>query len=946
MQGFKSFARKTEIPFENAMNVIVGPNGSGKSNVTDALCFVLGRLSIKSIRAAKAANLLFSGNKSYKASQEAFVELVFDNSEKDFSIDSEEVSIKRLVRKNGQSVYKINGETKTRQELLELLAQAGIDPQGFNLVLQGEIASFVKMNADERRKIIEEVAGISVYEARKEKSLKELKKTEEKLKEVSAVLKERSVYLKNLDKERQDALNYKKLEERVKRCKATILSKKVDTKKKDVEKVNSSIAEKQSEISKVKNKIAEKQGEIDKIEKAIEEINKKIQSSTSNEQEVLHNEIAELKAEIAGLEVRKENFETRISDSEEKKENLVNKIKGLEKEISEMKSSSPELKKQQEELKKSQDRFDLLEKKRRRFYILKSDLNTLQSKKEQRQKSVEDNQKRLEMIEREIDLLVEGIKHVKSVEAGNKLEAETRNKILELNEKIANAERVNLELQKKNAILEQDVKREERLKEDITKIDICPVCKSDVTKEHIEEVVARANKKINAAEKEAKENKDKIEELKANSEKWNKDLEDLKIKIREIENDILKIKNAEEKKEQIKNINEQKAESGEEVNELSKKEKGLLKEFESLKNVEEDYEEARLKMSELSFADVDVDTEIALKQREFERIKIELKSLARDSEDSVESLKKINEDLDEKSKALDKKQEKEREVYEKFQKFFNERNILQDKEKAFETEIIGYEHSIRSHENEVNNLKIQKAQCDAQIDSLETEFREFENVETLSMSPEKAESKLKDAEFRISKLGSINMKALQTYEKVEEQCNLIQDKVDTIEKEKEKIYKIVEQIDKKKKKAFMQTLDAVNEYFTRNFMQLSKKGEVFLELENKKDPFEAGLNIILKVSRGKYFDVSSLSGGEKTLVALSLIFAIQEYRPYCFYVFDEIDAALDKHNSERLAGLIKKHMTSGQYIIVTHNDALISEASALYGISMQENISKVISLRV
>ena len=103
---------------------------------------------------------------------------------------------------------------------------------------------------------------------------------------------------------------------------------------------------------------------------------------------------------------------------------------------------------------------------------------------------------------------------------------------------------------------------------------------------------------------------------------------------------------------------------------------------------------------------------------------------------------------------------------------------------------------------------------------------------------------------------------------------------------------------------------------------------------------------MVRVNRGKYFDITSLSGGEKTMVALSLIFAIQEYKPYCFYIFDEIDAALDKHNSELLAALIKKYMKTGQYIIVTHNDTLISEASNLYGVSMQENISKIISLKV
>ena len=182
IQGFKSFARKTEIPLENSMNVIVGPNGSGKSNITDALCFVLGRLSIKSIRATKAANLLFSGNKIYRGASEASVELVFDNSDKSFSLPEQEITIKRIVRTNGQSIYKINNQTKTRQELLELLSYAGIDPNGFNIVLQGEIASMIKMSSEDRRKIIEEVAGISIYETRKEKSLRELEKTEEKLK--------------------------------------------------------------------------------------------------------------------------------------------------------------------------------------------------------------------------------------------------------------------------------------------------------------------------------------------------------------------------------------------------------------------------------------------------------------------------------------------------------------------------------------------------------------------------------------------------------------------------------------------------------------------------------------------------------------------------------------------------------------------------------------------
>src|SRR3990170_5983390 len=103
--------------------------------------------------------------------------------------------------------------------------------------------------------------------------------------------------------------------------------------------------------------------------------------------------------------------------------------------------------------------------------------------------------------------------------------------------------------------------------------------------------------------------------------------------------------------------------------------------------------------------------------------------------------------------------------------------------------------------------------------------------------------------------------------------------------------------------------------------------------------------MLIKVGKGKYFDTHSLSGGEQSLTSLSLIFAIQEYKPYYFYIFDEIDAALDKHNSERLAGLLNKYMQKGQYIIITHNDEVISRATNLFGVSMHDGISKIISLK-
>ena len=167
-----------------------------------------------------------------------------------------------------------------------------------------------------------------------------------------------------------------------------------------------------------------------------------------------------------------------------------------------------------------------------------------------------------------------------------------------------------------------------------------------------------------------------------------------------------------------------------------------------------------------------------------------------------------------------------------------------------------------------------------------------------------------------------------------------------MKKKKNEILKVIHEIDVKKKKTFLKTLDTLNEIFSRNFSNLSTKGKVYLELENRKDPFEGGVNILVKTGHGKYLDVASLSGGERVLVALSLIFAIQELRPYCFYILDEVDASLDKRNSERLANLFKKYVQKGQYIIITHNDNIISNATNLYGVSMHEGISKIVSLKI
>src|SRR3989339_334602 len=747
MYGFKSFVRKTEIPFTPGINCVLGPNGSGKSNVSDGLCFVLGRLSAKSMRAAKASNLIFMGTKDVAPAKEASVEIIFDNTDNTFSLIEKEISIRRILRKNGQSIYKINNLIKTRQEVLGLLAQGGIDPNGFNIILQGEIQNFVRMHTEERRKVIEEVAGISIYELRKESSLKELGKTDEKLKEILAILKERTSYLNNLDRERQQALKFKKLEQDIQKYKASIIY---------------------NDLTKKKSKI--------------ETINLTIQKSTGLEQERLNQDIANLRAELAGMIVKSENLERKLSEISKQKQELNESIRQIE-------SISKEL------------------------------------------------------LDKKITL--------EKIESFKLSVAEKKSLLESLGKRES-------ELEKVTYTNEYEIDKQEKLIENISKIDICPVCKSKVTKEHIHSIHEETIPRVSKLRKEIDES--------------DKELSDIA-----------------NKKELLKK----------ELLELDKKKKNLDQLFQEDSNIEQKYETARIEIQEISLrSEENVNSEISFKQREFERAKISLKQLTRDEEDLGDELKLIKKNIEIKEELLEK------------------------------------------------NKKINKARVDAEVENFENEMLGFDNVEILKINKDSLLEKLNHAKEIISNIGSVNLRSLEVYDEIKKEYDAIKEKVEIIEKEKEEIMKIIHEVDIRKKKTFIKTLDELNEIFSRNFSQLSAKGQVSLELENKKDPFEGGVNIIVKMGQGKYFDVKSLSGGEQTLIALSLIFGIQELKPYCFYILDEIDAALDKKNSERLADLLKRYMKHGQYIVITHNDEIISNATNLYGVSMHDGISKIISLKV
>ena len=704
MQGFKSFPRKTEIPFTKGINVILGPNGSGKSNISDALCFVLGRLSIKSIRAAKARNLIFLGTKEASPAKEASVEIVFDNSDKTFSVDKEEIIIKRIVRRNGQSIYKINNEKKTRQEIISLLAQAGVDPKGFNIILQGNIQNFVMMQPEERRGIIEEVSGISIYESRKEKSLKELEKTEEKLKEIHSILRERTSYLNNLEKERQQALRFKKLENDIKRFKASIIYHDLYKKKKETESINSNIEKKNREIEKIKTIIKGIEEEIKKFKSEIDKINSEIQKSTGVEQEKLNQEIANIRAELAGTNVKLENYESKIIGLLKQKEELYNSIKETEISVKELQKESPTSEKKAKEIEKKKKELENIEEQRKRFYMVKSEMNSVKER-------IQDKNALLQNYTDESDLL---IKHIESLSIGifdhrtNQQKLDTlKISLAEKRSILSNLLKKEIELEKINSINESEIENQNKIIKKISKLDICPICKNKITPKHMEEIKDEIIPNIEKLKKEINNSDRELKTIYQNKEILTRDIEEIIQQISKTESDLNKFLNINDKKSQIKIIQEKSEKIEEEIFVLEKRRKTLEKILENNSNIEQKYETMKIEIQEVSLRSKEtLKSDVAFKERELDRLKISFKQTRREEENVKEEFIELKKVLEEKEKILANKRQQEEELSKKFREMISRRDSFQERIREKESETLSKQNILHNTEQELSLIHI------------------------------------------------------------------------------------------------------------------------------------------------------------------------------------------------------------------------------------------------
>jgi chromosome segregation protein len=1156
-QGFKSFAKKTEMEFSDGFNTILGPNGSGKSNVLDAVCFVLGKSGAKGLRAEKTANLIYNGGKRKQPATKAEVSIFFDNEKKIFPVDSKELKITRTLSKDGTSQYRINDKKHTRQQVVDLLSTARINPDGYNVILQGDIVSFVEQSGNDRRQLIEQIAGIDIYEDKKQKTLNELKKVEDKLKEAQILITERETHLKELKRDRDQALKYRQLEENIHSYRATLLRRKHEGIMKEKVSLDERKAGIEDRISKHQAQIASQKELISALRKKVDEITLEIERKGEKEQVSLQREVENLKVELARDDSRRSVLMQEVSRIEARKRQLDEETKELDSKIGEVDtqiksltseraakiSESSQIDRMMSDFKKKhklkedsaeEEKLDSLEKESE---ALQSELIVMKEKEQGLLREKDRLEFQLENISRQREKVNEIEKaHKGEVEKIRQMKEEFKKTVKEIEKllvedaKIAqessqlrrrlteiNDEKSKIESQLSSARMKNSsskavdtiMSEKKRIKgihgvvidlirvnrQNALAVEVCAggrmnaiVVETDQTAKECIELLRQRRvgtatflplNKIKPPEERAGASKQKgkdgviglAREVAEYDNKYDKimryvfgdtlivrnleiakkigigtarfvtldgdlaeisgsmtggfrgkqesriSISSLSDKLEELEEQLSSIaemilKTDKKRAEHEEMLNARKIFKSELEGDIIKGEKSLhlvssdldaeasqekdikatLKEVEgSMKKMSSEVYALTRKLTDIKISKqkirsllsesknprilaelsafeqkhrelreriIAIDAQMKesrtrsteLYNAEKEKIQKILRQIGVDEKEFSKELMKIEEKIAKDTSDLQKKEQAASAFYEEFKEMFKQRNDVQDEMRKKENERDNTDIKIREEEMRLNQLSLRLAEVNAQIAALGEEMEGFSNAKIISESeastPE-LQSKIRAFEKLIEDLGNVNLKALDMYEQVEAQYKDLLSKRSSLEKEMESIMLLMKEIEEKKKELFMKTFEVVNDHFKSFFAQLSTKGAAYLEIENNIDPFAGGVYIKVNLQGNKFMDIRGLSGGEKTMTALAFIFAIQEHEPAPFYVLDEVDAALDKKNSDKFGEMIRAYCKRAQYIVISHNDVVISKADILYGVSMDhDGMSNVVSLKL
>ena len=970
ISGFKSFADKVNIELKPGITGIVGPNGSGKSNIVDAVRWVLGEQSVKSLRGdATMTDVIFSGSKKRSPMSSASVTLVFDNTDHSLKVDYTEVSIKRTIYKTGENEYYLNNEKVRLKDILDLLLDSGSAKESFSIISQGDIAEVLSAKPEDRRVIFESAAGVLKYKKRKIEAEKKLDKTHDNIDRINDIINELEMQVEPLKKQSEDATLYLDTKKELESIEVSLI---VD----DIDKINKEYVESKSKIETLNKDIIS----LSTISSTNDANLSKMKSRLSTLNDTLYKKQEEL-VKITSL-TEKLNGEKNIIGERKKYEvddvKLHNNIISLKEEELKLNNNKDVLNNEINNLKLELDSYN------KEITTVTGSFNNLINKKNDKNikynnftKIVTNNEYKINVLENTIDNNDTFSFAVKNVLNNTRLTGicDALGNIINTNEKYATALDVALGASSSFIITETEKDAENAIKflkdNSLGRVTFFPL--NIIEGKYID------NNTLNTLK-----NSKGFIDIMSNIVTYNDSYKN--IVLNQLGNIILvdNMKNANElgkiinHRYRIVTLDGEILHIGGSLTGGANKKNGsivldkmelekLLKETNNLKenmrtisleltSYEEELDKLTMKKDALNRKIIYLSEIINIKTNELNEINNKYDEI-------INNINGTNNIL---SNNISKEEE---EVLNKYYEALLlkdnltiEINVISKNIKELSDEINTVEHDVKvsgseyyKKQTELKNLEVKVGKFDVKLDTLLNSLTENYNLTydkakrdfTLIMDEEVARNKVNEYKSIINNLGIVNIGAIEEYKRVKERYEFLINQKNDLFKAENTLLEIIKEMDEVMSSEFITTFKKIEVEFKNVFKELFGGGEAYLKLVDPDNILQTGIEISALPPGKKLTSISLLSGGEKALTAISLLFAILRVRPVPFSILDEVEAPLDEANVDIFGKFVKKMEDKTQFIIITHKKKTMEYANVLYGITMQESgVSKLVSVRL
>lgn len=967
--GFKSFADKIDIKLDDKITCIVGPNGSGKSNVVDAVRWVLGEQSVKQLRGdGTMSDVIFSGSKSRKALNVATVELVFDNSDHYLNVPYTEISIKRKAFRSGENEYFLNGERCRLKDVISLLMDSGIGRESYNIISQGEVEKIISSSSLDRRVIIEDAAGVVKYKKRKEEALKKLDKTHTNLDRVEDIIRELQQQVEPLREQSKKAQEYLENKKALENLEVALLGYDIyndnEEKKTLVEK-----------LKKIEDKLVEENVTTNNSDLKVLEQNNLL---SKKEEELRENNKALL--DVVAL-CEKLNSEKMLLQEKSKNSDSDNSLL-LRNNLEERAELTSQINVMEEEISRINERLNLHSE---NLIAANKDINNVKDKKKMKNQEYSRVDQELITINHKIDSLKLEMDSgvglplaVKKILTDDSLLGiyNTIGNVLEIDSLYIKALDVAIN-SSKNFIITEDEESSKKainyLKDNhLGRATFFPlsVIKSRYIDDEVLTLLKQDSSFIGVLSDLVRYDC-KFKNIILNQLGTVVVASDMdgairigrriyhRYKIVTLDGDVLNVGgsmsggSSNTKYRSAVTIRQ-------EIDSCEKRKDGLLEDKENLTN----------EISELTKNISEFEEKYFVLSREEVNLKEELKEKMKLLESKNATLENINREISSLENASSNKvSEREQELINLYYEKTGIRDNLKNKVALLTREISDLKTSIeefnatyklktaniRALEKEQNDLKIRINRLDLRLDNMLNTLNEEYSLTleaarakyTLDIEVELARERVNLYKSNIRKLGMVNLASIEEFERVNTRYEFLSKQKDDLLNAQENLLDIMREMDGVIEEEFSNTYKKVNSEFTKVFKELFSGGNAYLKLTNEDDMLTTGIDIVASPPGKKLSSITLLSGGEKTLTAISLLFAILNVREVPFCLFDEVEAALDEANVDQFGKYLDNYKNKTQFLIITHKKKTMEYADTLYGITMQESgVSKLVSVKL